>query len=208
MEAIQRFDRQCDSELRKAARRLLCPPSLTGGVRVVVGCPVSLALVALSLLATLLNPLASTALMLPSWSSMSIAGSYRLFTWIVAHRDWAHFSGNASILLMISPLLEARYGSCMLLKIILACGGITGVLAMVLMPAGVGLLGASGVCIAFVLLSAAQGTASVATHGADGSVSGVAVREVPLCFILCAVMTTWRELLGMLRCARAAGQCG
>ena len=83
-----------------------------------------------------------------------------------------HFLGNITLLLVIGPMLEEKYGSLNILFVILATAVITGVVNFVFFP-NVQLLGASGVVFAFILLS-----------------SFVSIKEgtIPVTFILVAVI--------------------
>ena len=91
---------------------------------------------------------------------------------VFGHADWEHFLGNITLLLVIGPMLEEKYGSLNILFVILATAVITGVVNFVFFP-NVQLLGASGVVFAFILLS-----------------SFVSIKEgtIPVTFILVAVI--------------------
>ncbi|MCI8415113.1 MAG: rhomboid family intramembrane serine protease [Ruminiclostridium sp.] len=96
----------------------------------------------------------------------------RFFGHVLGHANWAHFMGNLTLLLVLGPLLEEKYGSGNILFVILSTALVTGVVHFLLFP-GVHLLGASGVVFAFILLS-----------------SFTSVREgtIPLTFLLVAVI--------------------
>ncbi len=64
----------------------------------------------------------------------------------------------------------------------------SGVVATVLLPVTSGLLGASGICFAFSILSAAQGIRVV-----SGSQESF---EVPVSFLFCGLLFLWREVSG------------
>lgn len=91
---------------------------------------------------------------------------------VFGHANWEHFLGNITLLLVIGPMLEEKYGSLNILFVILATAVITGVVNFVFFP-NVQLLGASGVVFAFILLS-----------------SFVSIKEgtIPVTFILVAVI--------------------
>lgn len=76
----------------------------------------------------------------------------RLFGHVLGHAGWAHFAGNITLILVIGPLLEEKYGSANILFVILATALLTGVVNSVFFP-HVRLLGASGVVFAFILLA-------------------------------------------------------
>lgn len=96
----------------------------------------------------------------------------RLIGHVFGHADWEHFIGNITLILIIGPLLEEKYGSANILFVILATALVTGIVHSLLFP-NVLLLGASGVVFAFILLS---------------SLTSIREGEIPLTFILVAVI--------------------
>ena len=71
---------------------------------------------------------------------------------VFGHAGWEHFIGNITLLLVVGPMLEEKYGSGNILFVILATAIITGVIHFIFFP-NVMLLGASGVVFAFILLA-------------------------------------------------------
>ena len=96
----------------------------------------------------------------------------RLFGHVLGHAGWAHFFGNITLILLVGPLLEEKYGSANLLFVILATALTTGLVHFIFFPR-VGLLGASGVVFALILLS---------------SFTSMKEGEIPLTFLLVAVI--------------------
>lgn len=96
----------------------------------------------------------------------------RLFGHVLGHVGWAHFFGNITLILVVGPLLEEKYGSANLLFVILATALTTGLVHFIFFPR-VGLLGASGVVFALILLS---------------SFTSMKEGEIPLTFLLVAVI--------------------
>ena len=96
----------------------------------------------------------------------------RMFTHVLGHANWEHLFGNVTMLLVVGPLLEEKYGSLNTLLIILITALVTGLVNFFLFP-NVRLLGASGVVFAFILLSA---------------FTCVKEREIPITFILVALI--------------------
>ena len=88
------------------------------------------------------------------------------------HANWEHFIGNASYILLLGPILEEKYGSQMIVFVILATALVTAVVNYVFFW-NVGLCGASGVVFAFILLTSF-------TSFRDG--------EIPLTFILVTII--------------------
>ena len=89
----------------------------------------------------------------------------RFFTHVLGHSGWEHYVGNMSYILLLGPMLEEKYGSDKILKVIVLT-------AAILFPASA-LCGASGVVFAFILLT---------------SFANFRQGEIPLTFILVAVV--------------------
>lgn len=104
---------------------------------------------------------------------------FRLVTHVFGHADFEHFVGNAMYLLLIGPMLEEKYGSKTIVKVILATAVVTGLIHCLLWGNSA-LCGASGVVFAFIVLSSF-------TAFKDG--------EIPLSFILVAVLFVGQEAL-------------
>ena len=78
----------------------------------------------------------------------------RLFTYVLGHANWAHFIGNMSYILILGPMIEEKYGSKNLLKMILITAVIGGILNNLLFP-NVALCGASGIVFMMIILASA-----------------------------------------------------
>jgi len=91
---------------------------------------------------------------------------------VFGHGSWEHFFGNITMILVLGPMLEEKYGSENILLVILATAVITGVIHFILFP-HTALLGASGVVFAFILLASF-------TDFREGT--------IPLTFVLVAVI--------------------
>ena len=78
----------------------------------------------------------------------------RLFTYVLGHANWAHFIGNMSYILILGPMIEEKYGSKNLLKMILITAVIGGILNNILFP-NVALCGASGIVFMMIILASA-----------------------------------------------------
>ncbi len=76
----------------------------------------------------------------------------RMFTHVLGHRDYSHFINNFTIILLVGPMLEEKYGSRQLLKMIAVTALVTGLIQVIFFP-GTGLLGASGIAFMLILLS-------------------------------------------------------
>ena len=71
----------------------------------------------------------------------------RLFTHILGHSDWNHFSGNFLKILLLGPLIEEKYGSIEFLIMILITALVTGIVNYI--KGDTRLCGASGVAFIF-----------------------------------------------------------
>lgn len=102
----------------------------------------------------------------------------RLVGHVFGHADWEHILGNITLILVVGPLLEEKYGSMNLLFVMLATALVTGLVHMIFFP-HVQLLGASGIVFAFILLS---------------SITSIREGSIPLTFILVAIIYIGGEL--------------
>lgn len=115
-----------------------------------------------------------------NWSS--IADWFRLFSHPLGHAGWAQLTSNLAFILLLGPLLEARYGSWRLLLLMLLTALASGLLNVLLFKAG--LMGASGIAFMLILLAAM-----------DDLRAGI----VPLTFILLAIIFLGHEVTLALR---------
>ncbi|MGO1369230.1 MAG: rhomboid family intramembrane serine protease [Senegalia sp. (in: firmicutes)] len=100
----------------------------------------------------------------------------RLFSYILGHSSWQHFSSNFLIILLLGPILEEKYGSTTLIKMILLTAFVTGVFNVLLFNTG--LIGASGIVFMMIILS---------------SFSNVKAGHIPLTLIIVAAIFIGRE---------------
>jgi GlpG protein len=146
-------------------------------LRITFNAPVTLGFVLICFAATLLGTLtggASTQVLFMTYhSSLANPMTYiRFFTHVFGHSGWEHFIGNASYLLLLGPMLEEKYGSAELAKVMAITALATGLVNYIFFW-NVALCGASGVVFAFIVLS---------------SFTGFKEGEIPLTFILVAVI--------------------
>lgn len=108
---------------------------------------------------------------------------FRLVSHIAGHASWDHLLSNFSLILLIGPLLEEKYGSRKLFEMIVVTALITGLLNAFFFSTG--LLGASGIAFMLILL---------------GSFSNIKAGEAPLTFLIVAALFLGGELIaGMKR---------
>lgn len=105
----------------------------------------------------------------------------RLFTHVIGHASWAHLVSNFSFILLIGPVLEEKFGSLLVLLMMIVTAGVTGALNALLVHAG--LLGASGIVFMLILLS---------------SFTNIRARQIPLTFLLVVVLYLVREFVAAL----------
>lgn len=96
----------------------------------------------------------------------------RFFGHVLGHASFEHLIGNLMLILVIGPILEEKYGSRCIILVMVITALITGLLHFIIFP-GTALLGASGIVFAFILLA---------------SISGFKEKEIPMTFILVAVL--------------------
>ena len=101
----------------------------------------------------------------------------RVFAYVFGHANFAHFAGNMTMLLLVGPIAEERYGSrnmCIMIFVTAVAGGILNMLFF-----STGILGASGIVFLLIILSAF-------TNMKKG--------EIPLTLILIAVIYLGQEI--------------
>ena len=78
----------------------------------------------------------------------------RLFTHVLGHVNWSHYIGNMTLILILGPILEEKYGSKNFLEMICITACITGIIHNIFFPK-VMLLGASGIVFMCIILASA-----------------------------------------------------
>lgn len=151
--------------------------------KITFNAPVVLSFVLLCFGATLLGVTTSgksteTAFMTYHSSLKNPMTYVRFFSHVLGHDGWNHFIGNAAYLLLLGPMLEEKYGSKTILKVIGSTALITALVNYIFFW-HVGLCGASGVVFAFILLS---------------SFTGFKEGEIPLSFILVAIIFIGQQI--------------
>ena len=100
----------------------------------------------------------------------------RLFSHTFGHADIAHFTNNFTLILLIGPILEEKYGSQNLLTMSLVTALFTAILNLVLFPSY--LMGASGIVFMMILL---------------GSFANVKKGDIPLTFLVILLVFLGKE---------------
>lgn len=101
-----------------------------------------------------------------------------LLTHCLGHGSMDHLLSNLTFILLIGPIVEEKYGSSALLYMIIITALITGIITVLFM--NVGLMGASGIVFMLILLV---------------SFTNVNGREIPITFILIAILFLGKEVL-------------
>ncbi len=70
---------------------------------------------------------------------------------IFGHSEWEHLSHNFVLILLIGPMIEEKYGSLLLLKMILGCAVIIGILNFIFSKKWI--YGSSGILYMLIVLS-------------------------------------------------------
>ncbi len=115
-----------------------------------------------------------------SWSDWAMYP--RLISYIAGHADWNHLLGNFSLILLVGPLLEEKFGS----QDMLIMMGITGVVSSLssILLFNEGGLGASGIVFMCVLLA---------------SFTNIKEKRIPLTFILVFALWIGKEIMSGMR---------
>ena len=130
-------------------------------LRIQYNSPVVLSFALLSLLALILGRLTG------GWTTRALFCVYRapltdpltyvrMVGHVLGHSGYAHYMGNMTLLLVIGPPLEEKYGSGRLLGCILFTALVSGLVQFIFFP-GTALLGASGIVFMMIVLSSLAG---------------------------------------------------
>ena len=109
----------------------------------------------------------------------------RFFTHVLGHTDLSHYAGNITLMLVLGPTLEERYGSFTLLWAILITAFIAGLVQWIFFP-GSALLGASGIVFMMIIMA---------------SLGGMRGGGIPLTLILVFVIYIGGEMVSGLTAA-------
>lgn len=105
----------------------------------------------------------------------------RLFGHVLGHADLTHYINNMMMLLLVGPMLEEKYGSKLLLEMILITAFVTGLINTLFFTTG--LLGASGIAFMMIILS---------------SVTSVKEGKIPLTLIVVVVLYLGEQIIAGL----------
>ena len=103
---------------------------------------------------------------------------FRLFSYTAGHANWPHLLGNFSIILLIGPILEEKYGSADLLFMMTITALVSSTLSILLFDNGG--LGASGIVFMLIMLS---------------SFANFRAGTIPMTFVLVALLWLGQEVV-------------
>ncbi len=106
----------------------------------------------------------------------------RSISYILGHANWSHLMNNLTIILLVGPLLEEKVGSGHLLVMICITAFTTAFLNAFFFSTS--LIGGSGIAFMLILLS---------------SFSNIRSREIPLTFIMVAILFIGGEVISTLK---------
>ena len=105
----------------------------------------------------------------------------RFFTHVLGHSGFTHYAGNITLMLVIGPTLEERYGSRTIFTTIVLTAFISGLIQWLFFP-HTALLGASGIVFMMILMA---------------SLGGSRGRGIPLTLILVFIIYVGGEIYNM-----------
>ena len=107
---------------------------------------------------------------------------FSIITHILGHNNWEHLLSNFSLILLLGPILEEKYGSKKLFLMIICTAAFTGILNILLFETG--LIGASGIVFMLILLS---------------SITNYKNGDIPITFLLVVALYLGKEVMGIFK---------
>lgn len=146
--------------------------------------PVTLTYIILCFIATLLGVVSGGTISLLAFTTYSLQllnplSIVRCFSHVLGHVGWEHFFNNMMLIIILGPMLEEKYGKKTLIAMILLTGLATTLAITLLFPTS-GVIGASGVVFAMILLASY-------TSFEEGT--------IPVTFLLVFVFYIGREII-------------
>ena len=131
-------------------------------IKITYNSPVILTFAIASVVLFFLNNLLGGALnsvlvLSPHFNSGSITSYISMFTYTLGHANLQHLFGNLSLMLIIGPIIEEKYGSSKLIAMMAITALFTAVLQIFFFRSG--LLGASGIVFMLIILASFTKTA-------------------------------------------------
>jgi membrane associated rhomboid family serine protease len=118
----------------------------------------------------------------PTFSFVNVLDYFRIVSHVLGHASFQHLFGNLTLILLLGPILEEKYGSSTILTIMLVTAFATGVVNVLFFSKG--LLGASSIVFAFIILA---------------SIVNMRANSIPLSFLLVSAIFIGSEVLQMFQ---------
>lgn len=118
----------------------------------------------------------------PTFSFRDPLDYFRLVSHAIGHASTSHLLSNLTFILLLGPILEEKYGSKKIFLIIIVTALVTGIITQLF--SSTGLLGASGVVFAFIILV---------------SIVNVQKNTIPLTFVFVAILFIGQEFIQSFR---------
>ncbi len=116
----------------------------------------------------------------PEMGGHSFLAYFRLISHVIGHANWSHLIANLTLLLLIGPVLEEKYGPLSLLLMIFITALVTGIFNVLFLSTA--LLGSSGIVFMMILLI---------------SFTNIQAGEIPLTFILILLLYLAKEVFSI-----------
>ncbi|MEN8137502.1 MAG: rhomboid family intramembrane serine protease [Bacteroidota bacterium] len=121
----------------------------------------------------------SILVLYPDFNSGSLTDYISTLTYTLGHANIQHLFGNLSLMLILGPIIEEKYGSTLLISMMILTALFTAIMQIFFFNSG--LLGASGIVFMLIIL------ASFANSSGHG---------IPLTFILVLIFYLGNEIIG------------
>ncbi|PIE74553.1 MAG: rhomboid family intramembrane serine protease [Deltaproteobacteria bacterium] len=118
----------------------------------------------------------------PSGALLNPVSIFRLFSHVMGHSNWNHLIANLTMMLLIGPLLEEKYGSYKILELFTITALVTGIINYFLFSTCIH--GGSGLVFTLILLS---------------SFANFKSGSIPLTLVLVAVLFLGQEVLNSFK---------
>lgn len=118
----------------------------------------------------------------PSGSLSNPIAFFKLFSHVLGHAGWNHLIGNLTLMLLVGPLLEEKYGSFKIFEMFIITALLTGVINYFVFHSRI--LGGSGLVFMLILLS---------------SFANFKSGKIPMTLILVAALFLGEEVLNSFK---------
>ena len=126
--------------------------------RIDFNAPITISFLLISIVALIVNALTSglsNELIFSSYRSLDLMYPIRLITHMFGHADLNHFIGNMTMLLVLGPTLEEKYGSISMGLCCVLTSVAIGIVNTIFFP-NIAILGASGIVFMMIMMASAS----------------------------------------------------